>query len=522
MRRVLVVALGLLVTVGCPKKEEPTKKKADAPKRQLVLGTTTEPGTIDPAFVRASGGVEISRLSFMQLTEIDENWKVVPSLAAEVPKATTSTGGFAVPWKLKDGYKWSDGTPVTTSDVIFGYGVEANPNLKSISHQVAKNVAGIKPASDTEATVQWKSPYADFAAPRVHAVLPAHAYPAPKGTKFAGLGRAKIANGPFVVTEWIAGRHAYFDRNPGYGGPKPWFDRIVVRFFPSADALEAELITGGVDAVGEASGLPLDRAQAIEKKLPNHDIVYTDSGMLLLLVVRLDHPVLKDAEVRRAISEAIDRNVLVKLVYGGRGSPATGLFPPRHAGYDKSAAPFTFDVEAAKKRIGKAGANGKKIKIAFSGDSQPGTRAATYVQTAVKEIGVDVELAPAPFKVVYQNLRTKKHPALTLFAFRMRPDWNGRAALTPEGKLNFSGFSDEAVTSAIEKSETTMDPAAWGELMKSVDRRVRASLPLIPLVFRQAVSVRPKDLEGWKPTGTTTPVTWTADQWKRTGAGKGS
>ena len=49
--------------------------------------------------------------------------------------------------------------------------------------------------------------------------------------------------------------------------------------------------------------------------------------------------------------------------------------------------------------------------------------------------------------------------------------------------------------------------------MKTVDRRVRETLPLVPLAFRQAVSVRPKRLSGWRPTGTTTPVTWNAEEW---------
>lgn len=479
-----------------------------------MLGTLSEPGSIDPAFASTPAAHELGRLAYLELTELDERWRVVPRLAEALPTARTSSAGFTVRWKLRQGYSWSDGAPVTAVDAVFGAKIESNPKLEAANHEVAQRIVRIEAEGVQTFVVHWRSAFADYLAPKVHAVLPGHAYPEPTGVAFAGLGRQTIASGPYRVQRWVAGQHVVFERNPHFGGARPAIDEIVFRFFSSEDALEAELLTGGIDAVGEAAGLGLERAEQLAVPLAeSHEVVYTDSGMWLHLTPRLDHPVLANAAVRRAIAMAVDREVLAELVYGGRATPAFGLYPPRHPGFDPDGATLPFDPEAAAAAVRAAGHAGQALTLEYMTSSQAGARAAAYLKEALERIGLSVTMSAAPPAVVMDHL-SKRPAALTLLAFRMRPDWDGASALVVGGLRNFSGYADPEITAALGRAQATMDPDAWGAILRGVDAEFRRTLPLIPLLYRQAVSVRPKGLEGWRPTGTTTPVTWNAELWR--------
>ncbi len=476
-----------------------------------MLGTTEEPASIDPAFAGSSAAHELSRLAYLELTEFDEDWNVVPRLAAALPTVETSTGAMIARWRLREGYAWSDGRPITAEDAVFARRIEADPRFEAPNFEVAKR-AELHAEDATHLTVTWDATFADYAAPKVHAVLPRHAYPEPEGASFAGLGRSVApASGPYRLTKWVPGQHAIFEANPEFGGARPSIERVVYRFFPSEDALEAELASGGVDAVGEASGLGLERAQNLAPALEaTHVFEYTDSGLLLHLSVDLAHPRLKDVEVRRAISAAIDRRALCDLVYGERATPAFGFFPPRHAGYVDAS------IEIEVPPLAELAKGAEPLRLEYMTGSQASARAAAYVADALGRAGWAVELSAAPAAVVMKHLRGEAAP-LTLLAFRMRPDWDGASALVAGGTRNFSGYADQEVAGLLTKAQTTVDPSAWGRHLQAVERRFRGDLPLIPLAYRPAVSVRPKDLRGWRPTGTTTPVTWNAEAWRRGG-----
>lgn len=93
---------------------------------------------------------------------------------------------------------------------------------------------------------------------------------------------------------------------------------------------------------------------------------------------------------------------------------------------------------------------------------------------------------------------------MTLFAYRIRPDWDGRSLL----------HFDRALDALLDRTAREMDVVRWRTHVREIGRRFRTHLPAIPLLFRQTVSVRPRNLAGWQPTGTTTPVTATAEDWR--------
>lgn len=496
----------------------------------LVFGTLTEPDTLDPLFSENAASAEIVRLLFRDLTTYDDQWRIQPALAAALPEIETSTRGARVKWRLKPGLKWSDGHPLTAEDVVFGHRIESDPRLEVKSRAHAERVAAMD-ADGRALTVHWKDRALDAAAPQVHVILPAHAYPDPERSPrpFAGMGRAPLASGPYRLKSWVPGQRIELEKNPHWSGPEPEVERLVWRFFKSEDSFEGELQSGGIDALGEGSGLSAERAVRLGRRLEaTHAVHFTDSGTWLHADVRLDDPIGGEQAVRRAIHLALDRKAMAELVYEGAAVPAGGCFPERHPAHSGIAAP-ALDLDAARKSLEdagwKIGAGGVRVKngrplrlgLLLATGSEASQRAAAYLESQLAKIGADVELEAVPLSVLFERMRAKTHPVLSLYAWRLRPDWDLQSVLRTGGGQNFTGLSDPELDRLLQAALDAPDRARWAEALAQVERRFVELLPSIPLLFRSSASVRPLALEGWRPTGTTTPVTWNAETWKLRG-----
>jgi peptide/nickel transport system substrate-binding protein len=515
---VLVASAASIPFAGCGKSCARTGGPVAA-KKSLVLGTLEEPETLDPAFTESSGAQEIARLLFRDLTEFGDDWTVHPSLAEAGPAIeTTTSAAMRVHWRLRPNLRWSDGEPLTSRDVVFGHLIASDPTLDVAALRPPKEIARVLYISPLEFSVEWSEPNAGYDAPRLHAILPRHAYPDPKTSPrpFRGLARAPISNGPFRIRSWSPGQYLVLEPNPNWPLDRPRLETITFRFFKTEDSFEAELATGGIDALGEASGMSIERAEGLAERLSgSHAVTYVDSGLWLHIELRLDHPLLGDVRVRRAISRAIDREDMGAVVYGRHATPAIGFLPPRHPAHvenpDEQAGA---DPREAKRLLAEAkvGPNAK-LELQFASGSQASERAAAFVKDALSKVGIEVVLEGLPFRVLVDKMKSRAHAPMVLYAWRSGPDWDGNAMLHSGGRQNYGGFADAEIDRWLDAARHTSDVVRWIASIRGVEARYEELLPTIPLLFRQAVSVHPRHLTPWRPTGTTTPVTWNAELW---------
>lgn len=477
----------------------PDAAAPDAPREALVVGTTSEPASLDPSRLGRFGEREVLQLLRRELLQFDPDWSRVPDLAVEVPTATETQDGLRVDWTLKE-RRWSDGRPVTSADIEAAWRRERD-DPEAPNHEVAAAVR-IEVLTPRRFAAHWQEPRSDVTAPRVHTVYPAETDE--EGGPF---------DGPYVLAQWRPGVAMELVPNPHWTGPGPWMKRIIVRFFPGEEALATAVATGQVDAVLEGTSLSAVRLAELAERAGDAEVELAPGSVMLHLDLRHDHPGLGRPEVRRILSAALDRATLVDLAYDGAAQVADGLFPPSHAGYGGPRAERSPEAPATE-ALAEVWAGPEELLLQFAAGSPVAEAVATYVQQRFDALGLEVSLEALPLSALFARMRAGRQGELTLFAWRIRPDWDGRSILHGEGRQNWTGFSDPRMDQALERLRAERDREAWARAARRVDARFRSMIPIIPLVFRQVASLRPRDLEGWRPTGTTTPVTWNAEHWR--------
>jgi peptide/nickel transport system substrate-binding protein len=153
----------------------------------------------------------------------------------------------------------------------------------------------------------------------------------PKATHGPGYARNPIGSGPYRMVEWNEGQQMIAEANPHYYGEKPFFKRLVF-LFTDEDTSFAAAKTGQVDVVVVPQALAVQTIPGMKlhpiKSVDNRGLMFPtvpDTGKTTDKGAPIGNNVTSDIAIRKAINIAIDRDMLVKGVLEGYGSPAYGV-----------------------------------------------------------------------------------------------------------------------------------------------------------------------------------------------------
>lgn len=565
----VVFASLTLALAGCPKEKgseavaDPAAAQAVKPKK-LVLGTNSEPDTLNPLFAEMAISSSILLLGQRELTVYDDKWELVPDLAQEVPTLEnglvklidtgekkpdgTPKQKMEVTWHIKKDAMWQDGRPVTADDFIFAWEVQMDETQEIIDRDLPERIEKMEAKGQDKKTlvVTWKEPYAFFADYRVHRALPAHVlrprYKKPDGTtndmKKDGYGQAPMANGPFKFKEWVPGQYITYVRNERYN-PKPHLEEITIRIIPNNVAMESALVAGDIDGVLAMGGLTVTDIEGIQKRHGDRFKYYSVPGLVWAHIdFNLDNPLLKDVRVRKAVAHAINRQGIIDELYYGKYTLAHTFLPPRHWGYKSDVETLDFDLEKSKKLLDEAGftrkgegelrknKRGEPLKLSISAVAgvKDIEQLEQVIQSDLRKIGVELQIDNKPAKVFFGDLaRYRKFPHLSFYSWVMSPSsWGNtlwQSDMIPSEKnswqgQNYPGWKNDEATELLKKVPEVLDLEERKKMMARVQELFVAELPAIPMYFRPVVAVTRADFVGFTPTGTQTPVSWNAHEWR--------
>ncbi|TRW97381.1 peptide ABC transporter substrate-binding protein [Paracoccus sp. M683] len=536
---------------------------------QLNLMLWQAPTTLNPYLSSGTKEMLAASLIIEPLATFAPDGTIQPTLAAEIP--SQENGGISedlttITWKLKEGLKWSDGTPLTADDVKFTADYCMNPEGGCAQLAKFEGISAIEAVDPLTIKITFDAPRPNPFSAFVGALNPViqkaqfencTGARAPSCTE-ANFG--PIGSGPFRVTEFRTNDVAALEANPEYRDPaKPAFANINMKGGgDSAAAARAVLETGEYDyawniqlapdvvAQMQAAGkgeLAVDFGSIVEQIIIN----LTDPSPSLAegerSTVKHPHPILSDEKVRRALSMAIDRALLNEVGYGETGAPTCNVVDAPELYKSDNTDCLTQDIEGAKALLDEAGwtvggdgireKDGVKLKLLF----QTSVNAVRQdFQALIKqwwtEIGVDTELkivdasvffggdvgSPDTMNKFYADIEmfTKVYDGIdpeTYLAERAcdkipGPDsqWQGE---------NTGRYCDPAYDALIKDLANTSDEQARADLSRQMnDMLTKDSMATLPLISRGRVSAVSNALAGFQMNVWDTEF-WNVADWTR-------
>jgi peptide/nickel transport system substrate-binding protein len=452
----------------------------------LIYALDSDAGTLNPFVAGDVPSVRAYQWMFPNLFQADKNLAVVPDLATGPPTVSADLKTWTV--KIRTDAKWSDGTPITSADVVSTVQIEANPKLDTLGafdwSELTDPVTGVSAPDASTIVYTLKEPFAPFFANNLTGfVAPAETYGKADPTKMSAFEQdhPTVTGGPFLFDKRVTGSEIDLKANPNYYRGKPHFAAVVLKIITDATAAAQAVIAGDVNWDPEITGAAIDTVKAAPgvqsyeyPDLGYYDVRFNDRPKW----VDGSHVGLfSDVNVRRAFAYALDKVAIVKAATDGHGTALWGDIVPASAYYDDSAVvKYQQDVAKAQGLMAAAGwtkgadgilvKNGQKFTAKFyvrAGKPQR-IKAVQIMSDQLKQnLGMDLVPTPTDFKIFYAPIMAGNFDlAFAGFGLTLDPDdytIYHSSQIAPENNINgsnWTGFSNPDLDAAINAERTDL------------------------------------------------------------------
>ena len=521
------------------------------------------PSIMNPYLSGGTKDIEAASMVIEPLGRYDPTGALVPFLAEEIP--TVENGGVSedltsITWKIKEGLLWSDGTPFTSADVVFTAEYCMDPEGGCAQLAKYSGVETVEAIDDLTVKVTFSqptpNPYGPFMGGQ-SPILQKAQFENCKGAAASSCTEQNfnpIGTGPFMVTEFRPNDVISMEANPNYRDPeKPAFATVNFKGGGDANAagravmetgefdyawnlqlapdVLAKMEEGGMGQPVAAFGTLVERIE-MNMTDPSPDLPEGERA-----TVAHPHPFLTDLNVRKALSMAIDRELLVEVGYGQAGRATCNLVPAPALYASDNTECLTQDIEGAKALLEESGwtdtdgdgvrdKDGMKLSLVY----QTSTNAVRQdFQALIKDwwsqIGVETELrnvdssvffggdpgSPDTFQKFYADVEmyannfdgTDPQSYLSMYRCGNEPkpssQWQGE---------NINRFCDPEYDALLDELARTGELEERGRIAKQLnDMLTKDTYTIVPLVDRGRVSAHSNTLGGVQLN------TWDSELW---------
>ena len=531
---------------------------------RIVLALRTEPKTLNPLTALDQPSRDVLGRMMADLIHINAISQQTQPALAESWKA--SKDGLHYTLKLRRGLRFSDGHPMSADDVLFTFQALLDEKVNSSQRDLL--IIGGKPIAVRKIddfTVAFDLPRPYAAAERLFdgmQILPRHLLEnsyrqgtLPQTWTLTTPASQIAGMGPFRLKEYVPGQKLVLERNPYYWKTDrrhqrlPYLDELVFIFVPSEDAQVLRFAGGETDMITRLSA---DNYNALQKDAASRGFQLFDLGPGLdynFLFFNLNSTIPKDAAdiarhqewfrnplFRQAVSAAIDRAAIVRLVFHGRGTPLWSSTTPANKLWLDSALPQPpRSVEHAKQLLHDAGfswnAEGAlldrsgaavEFSILTSASNAQRSQMATLIQDDLKQLGMKVQAVPMEFKSVLDRVfQTHNYDAaiLALGGGDVDPNsqinvWmsNGSSHVWELGESKPATAWEEQIDSLMNQQLTTLDFKRRKQLYDRVQEIAAQQLPIVCLASPNVLVGARQNIANLKPAILDHYTLWNAEQ----------
>jgi len=460
----------------------------------FVDNLNSEPAIITPFLDKEATGNDVQVPVIESLLTRDwDTFEWLPLLAESYEqKADNVTFVFT----LRKEATFSDGTPVTADDVVFSYKTMMDPGVDDDRYKASgSRIESCKKIDDRTVEFKFKDPYfQSLETAGGIGIIPQHVYKYDKAEDFNKKTDLLVGSGPYTFDKanWQRNQKLVLIRNENYWGnkwgEKPTFDRLVYVFiknsqtaFQSFQAGDLDVLPPNPETWSKYSTDPAFLKDHQVRKYDRPNTGYTYVGW------NESKPQFADAKTRTALTMLTDRPTMIKTIMRDLGHPITGPFSFMTPQNDATLPVIPYDPKAARKLLADAGwtlndqsvlvRNGVEFRFDLAiGAGDPVTQQiAENIKTTFAKAGVIVNIAPAEFSVLVEQLDARNYDAAML-------GWTGGVEEDPyqiwhsdsikDKGSNFIAWKNPEADKLIEAGRKEMDDAKrmeiWHKLHKVI------------------------------------------------------
>jgi peptide/nickel transport system substrate-binding protein len=473
----LIAATSIAVAGAASASSSPVKLVNTTPAAKGSLSSITwdlpggEPTTLD--YVKSadySPDVMVSNLCD-NLLRLTPTFGIAPGLATSWKYTNAKTLVF----QIRHGVKFWDGTTLTSSDVVYSMLRNLNPNVGAVNGAYYGSVKTITATGPYEVTVSFSKPDELFVKEMatIAGSVAEKAYMVKKGKTYGTAAGGVMCTGPYELKQWSPGNDIVLQANPHYWDPTytAKIKTITVKFIVNSSTLTSALLSGEVSG---AYGVPATSYPELEKA-SSGTLYFGPSLSITELAVTSTTGPIGNVKIRQALSLALDRSAIAKVVYGGAATPNLALTPPTawdpaaisayRTAYNKLG-PSSPELSQAKALVSSVPNHSAPITLALLAGDQTELALATAVQEAATQIGLNVkldEMQPLAFSNAFFVASYRKGIDLLVDeGYLDVPDPLDYTGLWfPKGALfDYTGYNNATVNSDLATAQETYNAAA--------------------------------------------------------------
>jgi len=478
VRRLSTLLIALLVAPGVA---------WAAPEGKIVIAQGVDPSTLDTMNQQETPASVVAAHIFDTLVERDQNLKVVPALAAELPKLVAPTVWEV---KLRKGVKFHNGEEFNAESVKYSLervksGLRASSNFRPIDHVEIVDPYIVK--------VHTAKPWPTFTTVmtfRQASMYPPKAY-AGKDTAF--ISKSPIGTGPYKLVRWSKDEEIVLEANDQYWRGAPKIKTVVFRPIPDDAVRVAALQNGEVDV---AVNIPPHLAGIIA----SHPKVFlsTAPSVRTLQLMFVTHEfdaqhkligpykgVTADKRVRQAIAYALDVDEIIKGVLDGKAMRTATLLTPLHFGYDPALKPIKQDLGKVKQLLTEAGFPGG-LELTLNSPQGRYVRDKEVAEAAAGQLtkaGIKTQLKTYEFVSYLNNLVYAHKPGPVWLIGWGTPTVDAETVYGPLFRTgsNLGNYSNPDFDGMVDQAQTEMNEKQRLAIYHRINKLWIDDMPAVPL-----------------------------------------
>ncbi|MDW5594272.1 ABC transporter substrate-binding protein [Conexibacter stalactiti] len=457
----------------------------------LVI-SAVDPGTaIDPLTTASPAGTAIADAVAEKLTRITTEGTAEPILAESWEPAAD---GLSWTFRLRPGVAFQDGRPLTSADVVASYErLLARDSPAPGKSAFADLVRGVRADGPETVVFELTRPFSDF--PVLTAGSNAHILPV--DYRAGTWQRRPVGSGPFRLDLYSPGQSARFSANPN------WWNRenlhlgaLDLKLYKDQQARVLALQSGEIDSL---IGEPVDASLTAALDRSQFQIESLPTAGFTAFALRVDRAPFDDVRVRQAIAWGLDREAIVRTVFGGEGQPGNDtIYGPTYAIKPQGLEQRRQDVAKAEELLG-----GKEVSFEITGSAQSETLA-TVIQQQLNEIrGFDVKIKSLPAAEYYADGDDSPWltaPAtLTFWGDRPSPSQYNNFLYARASDWNASQYSNPELERLSAQYDASTDEAERQRAVDAIAQIEWEEAPVIVPAFGTSQSFTAKKVHGLRP-----------------------